>query len=315
MLWIVLSIALKGVMTMASLSLAKFEAYLLTERRVSQNTFTAYKKDIEQFVEFLTTKKTALEKATTDHIKKFIHFMHAQGMSARSIARKISSIKVLFNYAEEKYEWPNITEDMVFPKIEKRLPRYLSEEEVQVLFAIANKDQSVICLRNKVIILLLYTSGMRNTEMIHLKTSDIHFDTKLISVQGKGGKMRMIPIHHEVVPVLKEYLKTTHATFMRTKKCSTDFLFPVLYGGKAKPITRQAFWGTLREWCSLAGFTESISPHKLRHSLATHMLKNGMDLRSLQLLLGHESIATVQIYTHVEKDFLRKVYDKKHPRS
>ncbi len=300
---------------MANLSLVKFEAYLLTERRVAQNTFSAYKKDIEQFVEFLGNKKVKLEKATTDHIKKFIHFMHDQGMSARSIARKISSIKVLFNYAEEKYEWKNITEDMVFPKIEKKLPRYLSEEEIQELFAIANQDQSGPGVRNKVMLLLLYTTGMRISELIHLKISDVHFDTKLITVQGKGGKVRMIPIHHEVIPVLKDYLKTTHEHFTRTKKCSTEYLFPVLYGGKAKPITRQAFWGTLKEWCSIANFKESISPHKLRHSLATHMLKNGMDLRSLQLLLGHENIATVQIYTHVEKDFLRKVYDKKHPRA
>ncbi len=300
---------------MANLSLAKFEAYLLTEKRVAQNTFSAYKKDIEQFVEFLGNKKIKLEKATTDHIKKFIHFMHDRGMSARSIARKISSIKVLFNYAEEKYEWKNITEDMVFPKIEKKLPRYLSEEEIQTLFAIANQDQSGPGVRNKVMLLLLYTTGMRISELIHLKISDVHFDTNLITVHGKGGKVRMIPIHHEVIPVLKDYLKTTHENFTRTKKCSTEYLFPVLYGGKAKPITRQAFWGTLKEWCSMANIKESISPHKLRHSLATHMLKNGMDLRSLQLLLGHENIATVQIYTHVEKDFLRKVYDKKHPRS
>ncbi len=300
---------------MAYVSIPQFEAYLLTEKRVSHNTFQAYKKDIEQLASFFTEHNIILHEAKSDHVKQFVHHLHARGMNARSIARKISSIKAFFLYAHEQCGLPNITENMVVPKLEKKLPRYLSEQEIQKLFAVTSIDTSDIGARNRIMLLLMYTTGVRVSELINLRTSDAHFDTRLITVQGKGGKVRMIPLHHDIIPQLKEYLNGSHERFMRKHKCSTDWLFPVFYRRKAKPITRQAFWGTLNGVCALAGIKRAISPHKLRHSLATHMLKNGMDLRSLQLLLGHERIATVQIYTHVEKDFLRKVYDKKHPRS
>jgi len=295
----------------------RFNTYLLTEKRVSKNTFSAYKRDVEQCIDFLCSKNVHANKIVINDIKAFLHYLKKIGSSARTMSRKISSLKVFFAYAQQKYDWNNFAEDLTFPKIEKRLPQYLSEQEVLKLFEVAGRDRSINGIRNKIMLYLLYTSGMRVSELTHLQLSDIHFDTGLIFVQGKGGKGRMIPIPESMSDLLKNYINTIHKTIV--SKCrkgqKTEYLFPVYYGGKTKPITRQAFWIILKQLWKKTGIDRSISPHKLRHSLATHMLKNGADLRSLQLLLGHENLSTVQIYTHVETSYLRNIYDKKHPRS
>lgn len=298
--------------------LTKFEAYLLTEKRVSQNTFAAYKRDIHQFVGFLRAEhKIDLKKASRTHVKGFLHHLNDTGLAARSMSRKISSLKVLYSYLHTYHGWENCADNLIFPKLEKRLPRYLQETEIGALFEVADRDTSDIGLRNKVMLYLLYVSGMRVSELINLTVGQIQFDSSLITVSGKGGKGRMIPIPKPITHMLKQYVDTTLKVFMSkgNKKRKGHYLFPVNYGGKIKPISRQAFWGILKALWKKTGIEKSISPHQLRHSLATHMLKNGVDLRSLQLILGHENLSTVQIYTHLETGYLRKVYDKKHPRS
>jgi integrase/recombinase XerD len=164
---------------------------------------------------------------------------------------------------------------------------------------------------------LLYVSGMRISELVHMRVSDIQFDTGFLKITGKGEKERLIPVPEAMRQMLREYLETAHRDFM-TKKGGTvhnDYLFPTWYAGTIKPITRQACWMILNSLWLKTGIQKTISPHQLRHSLATHMLKNGVDLRSLQQILGHENIGTVEIYTHVEVSHIREVYDKKHPRS
>jgi len=284
----------------------KFEAYLLTEKRVSVNTFNAYKGDITQFVYFLSKNNIAIEQIKKSDLKRFLYYLYDLKLSARSVARKISSLKIFFAYIHQRFGWKNIAEELHMPKIEKKLPQYLTENEVQLLLTAAEHDQTVIGIRNKVMLYLLYVSGMRISELVKLTIADIHFDTGFIAVCGKGGKQRMIPIPQLVLMMIKNYMGTLK---------NTDYLFPVKYSKKIKPISRQAFWVILKKLCKRAGIDQSIFPHQLRHSLATHLLKKGADLRSLQLLLGHESIATVQIYTHVEISHLREAYDKKHPRS
>jgi len=161
---------------------------------------------------------------------------------------------------------------------------------------------------------LLYISGMRVSELIALRTTDFHFDTGFISVTGKGSKQRMIPLPHAISSLIKNYFNTL-ATLFETVNDRSSYIFPVMYGKIIKPISRQSCWLILKKLCIKVGIMRSISPHQLRHSFATHMLSKGADLRSLQLLLGHESIGTVQTYTHVETSQLRTIYDKKHPRS
>jgi site-specific recombinase XerD len=297
--------------------LTSFEAYLLTEKCVAKNTFAAYQNDLKQFELFLNEIKIVLQEVQTDHLKTFIHKLHNQEVGARSIKRKISTLKTLFNYLNRLHDMPNCADQLVMPKIEKKLPRYLSQDEVHQLLTVAAAQKGPQAIRNSTILYLLYCSGMRISELTLLKISDLDFDGSCITVNGKGGKQRIIPINQLILSKIKEYINNVYPLLTHQKNMAqgTDYLFPVLYNHKVRPITRQAFWIILKKIVAKAGIVRSISPHQLRHSLATHMLKNGADLRSLQLLLGHETLATVEIYTHVETSHLRSVYDKKHPRS
>jgi integrase/recombinase XerD len=289
--------------------ITKFEAYLLTERCVAHNTFSAYKQDLAQFVAFLAEHKLTIEQATVDDVKRYLSYLKTNAIGARSMARKMSALKLFFSYAHEYAGFVDITHDIQAPKLEKKLPSFLSEQEIAHLLQVADADTSEHGVRNKVMLYLLYVSGMRISELTSLRLSDIHSNTGFITIRGKGGKERMVPVPQDMMDLLHVYMQTAR------NNESSDFLFPVRYGGTIKAISRQACWHVLNGLWKQTGIARTISPHMLRHSLATHMLKNGADLRSLQLLLGHENISTVQIYTHVETTHLRTVYDIKHPRS
>lgn len=294
--------------------LNKFEAYLLTERRIAINTFNAYMQDIRQFVTFLESNNSILQDTTLDLLKSFLATLKKEQVSARSMSRKISSLKSFFSWAQDTLQWKNYTVDLTFPKLGKKLPNYLLEHEIEELFSVAQQDTTEIGKRNKTMLFLLYVAGLRITELISLTCSRIYFDAGHLEIIGKGGKGRIVPLPQNMVTMIKQYLETYHKTFTQTHGMS-DYLFPTLYAGSIKPISRQAFWAILKELCKKTSIKKPVSPHTLRHSLATHLLKKGAHLRSLQMLLGHENISTVQIYTHVDVGYLRKVYDKKHPRS
>lgn len=298
--------------------LTQFEAYLLTEKRVALHTFSAYKRDIVQFVDFLTSQQIALENSTADDIKLFLKHLKENAIGARSMARKISSLKVFFSWAHGRFGWHNNAADLVFPKIEKRLPKYLSETEVERLLSVAALDATPLGKRNNVMVYLLYVTGLRVSELISLSVSAISYDDGVLRLTGKGGKDRVVPLPEAIFPLLRDYIDGVRNKLvpgMNAHEHTNDLLFPSMYAGKVQPITRQTFWMVVRNLCRKAGIERAVSPHQLRHSLATHLLKNGANLRSLQLLLGHEYLATVQIYTHVETGYLRSMYDKKHPRS
>lgn len=294
-----------------------FEAYLLTQKRVARNTFEAYKQDLQQYLVFLQQKKVSLEAARIDELKAFLKTLKQSKLSARSMARKISSLKMFYQYAHQKEGWTDYAQELISPRIVKTLPKFLSEQEVKNLLVIASQDISAIGQRNKLLLHLLYASGMRISELISLTLSQLHQDTGFIAIEGKGNKQRMVPLPQNTWQQIREYLEGPHKQFSLKYNDGNqvNYLFPIQYADTIKHITRQACWGIVRKLCEAAGIKRAISPHQLRHSLATHLLKNGADLRSLQLWLGHENVNTVQIYTHVETDFLRQMYDKKHPRS
>ena len=292
----------------------KFEAYLLTEKRVSKNTFLSYQKDLNQFIEFLEFNTIILEKSTGDELKRFVHYLYGLKLSARSIARKISTLKTFFTYVSQYFNIKNNAKELHIPKIEKRLPTYLTQDEVSIVLNYSEKDRSALGIRNSIMLYLLYSSGMRVSELVNMKISDIHFDTRFISIEGKGGRQRMIPLPEVIMNLLHDYLQK-HVQNTITIKIDPVYLFAIVYGKKIKPISRQSCWNILKTICQQAGIKRAISPHQMRHSFATHMLEKGVDLRSLQVLLGHEEITTVEVYTHVETSQLRKIYDKKHPRS
>lgn len=295
----------------------KFESYLLTEKRVAKNTFDAYRRDLEQFSSFLIKKKLVIEKVDLKDLKMFLSYLYKEGISARSTARKISTLKAFYFYLFEHYDIKNISLELITPRLEKKLPKYLKEKEVETLLITAKEDNSDAGVRNSTMLYLLYVTGMRISELVNLTVSSIDFSSGFVTVPGKGGKERMVPFPHHMSELLKNYLKTTYPNLLTKKNITlkTDYLFPTFYGGKLKSMSRQMFWIYLKSMASYAGIDKDLSPHQLRHSLATHLLKKGANLRSLQMLLGHEQLTTVQIYTHVETEHLRKIYDKKHPRS
>lgn len=293
----------------------KFEAYLLTEQRVSTNTFFSYKRDINQFVGFLEKNAFMLESITSDELKKFVHHLYGLKLSARSIGRKISTLKTFFAYLASHFDIKNHAKELHIPKIEKRLPTYLTQQEVTQVLACADKDRSPLGIRNAMMIYLLYGSGMRVSELVNIKIVDIHFDTRFIAIEGKGGRQRMIPLPQSIMILLNDYIQAQTTAVTPNGIKDPIYLFPIVYGKKIKPISRQSCWIILKKICEQAGIKRAISPHQLRHSFATHMLEKGVDLRSLQVLLGHEEITTVEVYTHVETSQLRTIYDKKHPRS
>lgn len=294
----------------------QFQAYLLTEKRVSHNTFEAYRRDINQFVDFITREKGSINDTTSADIKLFLAYLHELKLSASTVVRKISALRVFFAYLSERFEIKNVALAILFPKVEKKLPNYLSEQEIKALFQVVDTDTSLHAVRNRAMLYVLYATGMRISELIKLSVSDIHYDTAFIAVQGKGGKQRHIPIPESIVNIISDYAQHEHRVIQpKQTKNRTHYLFTIHYAHKVTHMSRQSFWTILKGIWEKTGSKKTISPHKLRHSFATHMLKNGADLRSLQLLLGHENLSTVQIYTHVETSYLRKVYDKKHSRS
>jgi len=293
----------------------KFEAYLLTELCLSTNTFHSYRRDIKQFVEFLSIKKITINDVDSDFLKQFVHYLYGLKLAARSIARKISALKTFFAYLSARHNIKNNAKELLIPKIAKRLPTYLTQDEVSKIIVVAEKDKTDLGVRNAIMIYLLYGSGIRVSELVNIKTADIHFDTGFISIAGKGGKQRMIPLPQTVLHLVRNYIEEFLMSSGSSINNSSFYLFPIIYGKKLKPISRQSCWIILKKICEQAGIKRAISPHQLRHSFATHMLEKGADLRSLQVLLGHEDITTVELYTHVETSQLRKLYDKKHPRS
>jgi Site-specific recombinase XerD len=167
----------------------KFEAYLLTEKRVSQSTFEAYMRDIRQLVIYLKGEHNIeIKQAKREHLKDFLFYLKIKNSSAKTMSRKISAIKVLYNYASKYLDWENVAGELIFPKLDKKLPQFLTENEIEQLFVVASQDSSVTGVRNKIMLYLLYVSGMRISEMVNLVVSQIQFDSGFINVSGKGGR-------------------------------------------------------------------------------------------------------------------------------
>lgn len=307
--------------------LRKFYDYLLTEKCVAQNTILAYQRDITQFEQFLEQQTTIerLDQVTPNHVKDFLkHIRLGLGVSPKSSSRKLSALKTLASYLSKYHDLPLFTMGVTFPKLPKKLPKHITQDQVKTLLEVASSDPSLLGQRNKIMICLLYACGVRVSELVALKISQVHLEERCIKVLGKGGRERIIPLPEEMIAMLQAYLMGVHSYLLvgdttKNKRSvgyrSTDYLFPVLYGGKVSHITRQAFWRILKDVAARSGLMHAISPHVLRHSLATHLLKRGANLRVLQTLLGHEKINTVQVYTHLDIGHLRDLYDKYHPRA
>jgi len=295
----------------------KFEQYLMTEKRVAANTLQAYQSDLSQIMAFL--KKigcVTFQDVKTEHVKKYLHHIRiTEKISARSASRKLSSLKSFSKYANKYHGLHDFTFNVGFPKLEKRLPQFLSENQIQMIFDAAQKDTSATGDRNHIMITLMYVCGIRVSELVQLTASNINFNDGLLHISGKGDKQRIIPIPSPMLLLIQKYLQNSQPYLFKNMVLDSDYLFPILYANKVKPMTRQAFWGILKDIVKQARLSDKISPHVLRHSIATHLLKEGANLRLIQMALGHEQLATVQVYTHVETSHLRTLYDSKHSRA
>ncbi|MDY0209937.1 MAG: site-specific tyrosine recombinase XerD [Acholeplasma sp.] len=292
--------------------LKDYEYYLKREKGLSENTIMAYLRDLEQYRLFLEkyhdiSKVHRIEKK---HVEAYLKTLKKKQLSTKSSSRKLTAIKGFhqFLYVEKETN-DNVASEIESPKTEKSLPQVLSVDEViKLLETIKGNDP--LSLRNQALLELIYGSGLRVTELLDLKTQDIHLTAGHVRVIGKGNKERELPLGEMSVIALRQYL--TKARNELTINSVTDYLFVNQYGDR---LSRQGFFKLLKKLAQKAGIDKEVSPHTLRHSFATHLLEAGVDLRTLQSLLGHEDIQTTQIYTHISQKHLKDVYLETHPRA
>ncbi|MBN1848109.1 MAG: site-specific tyrosine recombinase XerD [Deltaproteobacteria bacterium] len=288
--------------------LDQFISHLRVEKGLAANTVQSYSRDLIRFLSFLEEKDTSIFHVTQDHISEYIASL--QGMlSIRSIARNLSTLKMFFRFlmAEGKIK-ENPTRLVESMKLPRRLPDILSHKEVDLLLEQPDSNKP-LGMRDKAMLELLYATGLRVSELIGLRLMNINLEQGFVRTIGKGSKERMIPLGEKARKALQEYLLCGRLVLL--KKGNISYLF---LNSAGRPMTRQGFWKIIKKYGIMAGITKTITPHKLRHSFASHLLEGGADLRSVQIMLGHADISTTQIYTHVSGERLKKIHETYHPR-
>ncbi|MDC0198712.1 site-specific tyrosine recombinase XerD [Pseudomonadota bacterium] len=286
-----------------------FLSTLRLEKGLSENTIKAYSNDCQAFNKWLFIKKryAATDSSEAD-IENYLKYLKSINLSNSSINRKLSSLKHFFNYlSKTKLLKSNPVINISGPKNNKSLPKSLSIIDVNILIE-APDCSNFIGLRDRAMIELMYATGVRISELINLEYSNIDLNRSLIKVMGKGGKERMIPFGDDAHSWLINYIEFRRKNNLSLN--SRDFFI----SQQGKKITRQAFWHRIKIYLKASGLSIDISPHTLRHAFATHLLNNGADLRSVQMLLGHSDLSTTQIYTHIAKQRLSDMVKQHHPR-
>lgn len=290
-----------------------FKAYLKLERSLSDNSVNAYLNDIDKLAQYYSSlnEEPTLASIKAADIKSFISWLNELGMQATTQARVISGLKAFFTYLMIEEVVQNDPMALIEgPKLSRKLPDMLNIHEInQLICAIdASKPEG---MRNKAIIEVLYGCGLRVSELTELKISNLYPQIEFIKVIGKGNKERLIPIGGEALKLMDIYLKEIRV-HMNIKKGNEDFVFLNRFGAKLSRIT---IFNLIKSLAEIVGLKKTISPHTLRHSFATHLIEGGADLRAVQEMLGHSSITTTEIYTHIDRDYLREVITQYHPRS
>lgn len=286
-----------------------FFDFLSVEKGLSANTVLSYSRDVQKLFRFFRKEKINWLKAGEEDLVRFIHHQSRAGLSPRSMARVISSLKSFYRFLVlDGILKKNPAVDLSSPKTWLALPKFLTVKEVESLLS-QPEEENVRGIRDKAMLELLYATGLRASELVSLKTKDLNMEDGFLLCLGKGGKERLVPIGESAVEAVRKYRDEARPQLL---KKTSEFLFVTQRGGA---FTRQGFWKLLKGYARKAGLDLKISPHILRHSFATHLLERGADLRSVQLMLGHSQITTTQIYTHVSRKRLRRVYDKFHPRA
>jgi integrase/recombinase XerD len=286
-------------------ALEQFMGYIRVEKGLSPNTQEAYSNDIHQWLEFL--ENSGLGEDDASH--EYISLLKRSGLAAVSIARKITSLRMFYSFLLQEGQIQSSPFELVdLPKLPKQLPKYLTVSEIETM--LKHAENQPFPLRDTAMLETLYGCGLRVSELISLNLEDLEFQEGFVRCIGKGSKERWIPFGSATADSLKRYIREERASLLKNKKSSAVFL-----NRRGDRISRVSVWKMIQHLVSQCDFHKTVSPHTFRHSFATHLLDNGADLRIVQELLGHSNIATTQIYTHLSKEQLYRVFKQFHPRN
>lgn len=290
--------------------LARFTDYVALEQGLSPRTQDAYQRDLDRFAGYAEAKGAAAPPDITARLlREYVYHLKDLGLSPASIRRNVSAVRTYFRFLiGDGIVVRDPSERLETPKRWRTLPEVLSVEEVQQLLASPTLDDALV-FRDRALLELAYGAGLRVSEWITLGTRDLLLDEGLVRVFGKGSKERLVPIGRSAIGAVAIYLRELRPKLERGEGKGVLFL-----NARGRPLTRMGAWKILRGHVERAGLTKHVSPHTLRHSFATHLLEGGADLRAVQEMLGHVDIATTQIYTHVDREYLRQVHRSYHPR-
>jgi integrase/recombinase XerD len=284
--------------------------YARVEKGLASNSIASYRRDLLKFTTFLRRRGVALENATREDIREFLAELGKNGLTARSRARHLVSVRGFFRFLlKDGRVRSDAAAEIDPPRVGRSLPRHLAEGEVDALLAQPD-SQTPAGLRDKAMLELLYATGLRVSELVNLRWEDFDSNLGILRCVGKGSKERLIPVGKSALKAVEAYVRSGRPPLLKGRSLSCLFLNR--RGGK---LSRVGFWKILAQYGREAGISTPLTPHLVRHSFATHLLERGADLRSIQLLLGHSDISTTQIYTHVMKERLRQVYRTHHPRA
>ncbi len=288
----------------------KYQQYLKLEKSLSKNTLDAYMTDLSKLLNFLQAENTGVLDVCLNDLERFSAGLHDIGIHPRSQARIISGIKSFFHFLiMADYIEADPSELLEGPKIGFKIPEVLTVEEIDTIISAIDLSKNE-GQRNRAMLETLYSCGLRVSELTNLKLSDLYFDEGFIKVEGKGSKQRLVPISPRAIKEIQLYFIDRNRG--KIKKEYEDFVFLARWG---KNISRIMVFHLIKELAQISGITKNINPHTFRHSFATHLLEGGANLRAIQCMLGHESIATTEIYTHIDRNMLRSEIIEHHPRN
>lgn len=291
-----------------------FRHYLKAERGMAENTVLAYHRDLDRYAEWVAVSQLSdYLSPTLRDLGRYIGYLNELTLAAPTIARHIVSLRMFYRFLRlEERASPTTVELLGSPKLWERIPQVLSPDSVDQLLA-APQAGDRFFLRDRALLETLYATGCRASEVVGLKLANLYLDAGFCKCQGKGGKQRVVPLGRPALAALRAYLGESSP--FRSGATSGDTDATVFMSRSGKPLTRIVLWSLVKKYCLRAGLPGTVSPHTLRHSFATHVLAGGADLRIVQELLGHSSIRTTQHYTHVDRNRLKAIHQKFHPRS
>jgi len=289
--------------------LQNFQEYLSVEKGLSENSIFSYRYDLNKFKSYLEKQQIDFLEVQTKDIMKFLMEEKNRKISSKTLAREVVAIRQFYKYLrDEKQVDYNPTDKIGTPEVMRAIPDHLTIQEVDELFLAIDED-NIYELRDKCIFELLYSAGLRISEACNLRMTDIDMDSGMITVEGKGGRERLVPFGEKSLKILRLYLEKSRPEILKARSC--EYLF---VSKKGSYINRKSVWRLLNIYIKRTGINKKVTPHTLRHSFATHLLENHANLREVQELLGHIDISTTQIYTHMANKTLKEVHKKHHPR-